>query len=109
MALFAKYVWECIKRDKIKMRGSFRTTRRLRKKRFDHFDELYEVYRDELFIKKYGLTFKQWNIDNFNKYKKYALKLREKGISFEEIVDKMSNWNITKKQIVTWFEEKDGN
>ena len=53
MALFAGYAWKCIRRDKVKMRGSMRT-KRLRKKRYKHFYELYPKYRDELFIKKMG-------------------------------------------------------
>lgn len=59
MGLFIKNVWDCIRRDKIKLKGSLRT-KRLRKKRFKHINELYEKYRDELFLKRHGKTFLEW-------------------------------------------------
>ena len=52
-------IWKCIHRDKVKLRGSKRT-KRLRKKRYKHWGELYEKYRDEIFMKSHGLTFMQW-------------------------------------------------
>jgi len=104
MAMFADYAWKCIKRDRVKIRGSTRT-RRLRKKRYAHFSELYPKYRDELFVKDHGMTFEEWKASNENKYKERTLSLKEKGVSFEDICKKLSNFNISRKKIINWLGE----
>lgn len=59
MDVFYPVVWNRIRRDGIKLRGSLRT-KRLRKKRRKHFNELYEKYRDEVWLERHGKTFMEW-------------------------------------------------
>jgi hypothetical protein len=48
MGMFADGVNRRILRDKIQVRDEA------------HYEELYKHYRDEIFIDKYGMTFRQW-------------------------------------------------
>ena len=88
MGLFSHSVWECIRRDKVKLRGSNRT-KRLRKKRSKHFDELYVKYRDEIFMEDFGMTFLEWR-DKKDKEKDQRF-MEKYGMSFKE-------YELSKKQ-----------
>lgn len=50
MALFAKEFWEQVARDGIVVRDEA------------HFNELYTKYRDELFMRRHGLSFLEWKV-----------------------------------------------
>ncbi len=59
MAMFADAVRRMIDERKIRIRGSLRT-KRLRKKRLRHFHDVYVQLRDELMLRRHGMTFAQW-------------------------------------------------
>lgn len=48
-----------IQQDQVKIRGSLRT-KRLRKKRSKHLNELYIFYRDQIWLERHGQTYLEW-------------------------------------------------
>lgn len=84
--MFEPFVRKLLQEEKVKLRGS-RRTKRLLKKRRKHFSELYPIYRDKLFIRRHGMGFMEWK----------AVKAKEKDQRF------MEKYGLTYDQ---WREKK---